>query len=73
MGYECSGEVTKEDIFDSQVNVPICEAHLQDHKQMLFLHAHGEDIEQVLQLSLEDRKKLFDKVRAQFPDEELKQ
>lgn len=72
MGYECSGEITEETIFNGQVTVPICELHLKDHKQLLFLHDHGEDVEEILQLSLEDRQKLFDQIRAKFPDEELR-
>jgi hypothetical protein len=73
MGYDCSGEITEETIFNGQIAVPICEAHLKDHKQMLFLHAHGEDVEEILQLSPEDREKLFNKIKAKFPDDEVEQ
>jgi len=71
MGYDCSGDVTQEEIMDKQISVPVCELHLKDHKQIMFLHKHGEDVEKVLMSSPEERQALFDKIRKEHPDEEL--
>lgn len=71
MGDECEGEVTNEDIFENQIKVPICENHFTQHKEVMFLHSKGEDIDELMQMSREERRELFEKVRAKFPDEEL--
>jgi hypothetical protein len=71
MGYDCSGEVVEVSMFNDQITLPACETHLKDHKQLLFLHKHGHDVEEMLKLSPEERQSAFDKVRKEYPDEEL--
>jgi hypothetical protein len=72
MGYDCSGEISEVPMFDDQITAPACEAHYEDHKRVLFLHKYGHDVEEMLKLSPEERKSVFDKVRKEHPDEELK-
>ena len=71
LGYDCEGEVRIVEMFDKQISVPICDAHLDDHKQVVFLFNHGKNIEEIMTLTKEEREKLFNSVRGQFPNDEL--
>lgn len=53
-------------------NIPVCEDHLNIHTKIMFLHAHGYDIEEVVKMTGSKIIAEFDKVRAQFPNDELK-
>jgi len=70
---DCNGECTEQLLFGGQISVCICEAHLEEHRQVLFLRAHGKNIEEIMMLSPEERRKMFDEVRAEFPNEALAQ
>ena len=51
----CDGEVVGREFFMRQVKLPVCEKHVYKHKMVMFLYEHGEDIEEILCLSPEDR------------------
>ena len=57
MGTPCDGKIGEEDMFDAQIRVPICEIHIKQHRDILTLHKNGYDIEEVLQMSAEDRRR----------------
>jgi len=70
MNSDCGGEIVEAKMF-GQLDIPVCATHLAQHKQVLFLHKHGEDIEKIIELSAEEKEELFQKIRAKYPDEEL--
>lgn len=57
MGTPCSGKVNERKLFQQQIKVPMCEAHLEQHKEVMLLHKNGYDVEEVLQQTPEYRKK----------------
>lgn len=59
LGDPCSeNDTTKQLIFRKQLEVPICGNHLEGHKIIMVLHANGYDIEEVVDMTPEDRKKI---------------
>lgn len=59
LGDACSDDITELDMFNDQINVPICGHHLQGHKEIMFLHSIGMDVEEIILLSPEQRHELF--------------
>lgn len=57
MGTPCNGNVVERKLFQQQIKVPMCEAHLEQHKEVMILHKNGYDVEEVLQQTPEYRKK----------------
>lgn len=57
MGTPCEGKTNEQDLFDAQIRVPICTDHLQQHRDILTLHKNGYDIEDVLQMASDDRRR----------------
>ena len=49
MGTPCSGKTTMVKFFEGQVDVPVCEAHIEQHEYVVILHNNDFDIEYVLQ------------------------
>ena len=56
MGTECSDDVKEVELFNSQIKIPICSKHLEEHKYIMVLHRNGYDIEEILQQTPEYRK-----------------
>lgn len=57
MGTPCSGKVEEVSFFDGQITVPVCEGHTEEHRDVMILHKNNYDIEQVLQMTNEERRK----------------
>jgi len=58
MGTPCSGKRYKELMFDKQLEIPICEKHVEEHKEVMILHANAYDIEEIVDMDPEERKRL---------------
>lgn len=58
MGGPCSDDVRMVEVFDSQIEVPMCTMHLSDHRLVWALHKHGFDIEEVLDMNRIQREAL---------------
>lgn len=59
MGTPCDdGEVVKQLMFNKQLKIPICDKHFEEHKEVMILHAKGHEIEEIVEMSAEDRKRL---------------
>lgn len=71
LGTDCDGEVEKIEMFGGQISIAICESHLEEHKQIMFLHAKGHGIEEIIQKTPEERLETFNQVKAEFPDEDV--
>ena len=72
-GAPCDGDVSPQLMFDGQMSVPICCRHMSEHQEILFLNARGDcDIEEITDMSSEERHKIFLELREKFPDDELK-
>lgn len=56
MGNNCSDDVEEVKFFDSQIKVPVCSNHIEQHKYVMVLHKNNYDVEEVLQESPEYRK-----------------
>jgi hypothetical protein len=56
MGTPCEGKVEEVEMFDGQIKIPICEQHLEEHRDIMILHKHKYDIEEILQESAEYRR-----------------
>ena len=56
MGTDCSGEVKEVEFFNKQIKVPVCEAHVEQHKFVMILHKNDYDVEEILQKSNDYRK-----------------
>lgn len=56
MGSKCASTVYDVEIFNSQIKVPICENHLEDHEYVMILHANNYDVEEVIQKDPDYRK-----------------
>jgi len=56
LGSNCSGAVTLNKMFTGQLNVPICENHIEGHKYIMILHKNKYDVEQILNETEEWRK-----------------
>lgn len=70
MGNSCIGKVEERKFFGQQITVPVCEEHVRAHKEVMFLHSIGEDVEEILVLSPEERTELYNKKKIEFPDVE---
>lgn len=57
MGTPCDGDVTETELFDAQIKIPICNGHIEEHKDIMTLHKNGYDIEEVLNMTAEERRK----------------
>jgi len=58
MGSPCGGERFKKLLFSKQLEIPICHNHLEEHKEVMILHANDYDIEEVLDMTAEERKRI---------------
>lgn len=47
---ECSEEVREVEFFNPQILVPVCTAHIEQHKMAMAVHHHGIDVEEILAL-----------------------
>ena len=55
MGTDCSDVIEEVEFFGSQIKVPVCEAHIEQHKFVMILHKNDYDVEEILQQSPEYR------------------
>ncbi len=58
LGDPCDGAVAKVLMFRKQLDVPICHHHLDGHKEIMILHGNGYEIEEVVDMTPEERKRL---------------
>ena len=58
MGTSCGGERSKKLLFSKQLEIPICHSHFEEHKEVMILHANDYDIEEVLDMTAEERKRI---------------
>lgn len=56
MGTDCSDDVQEVEFFNSQIKIPVCSNHIEQHRFVMILHKNGYDVEEVLQKSPEYRK-----------------
>ena len=56
MGTECSDDITEVVFFNTQIKVPVCSNHIEQHKLVMVLHKNNYDVEEVLQQTPEYRK-----------------
>jgi len=56
MGTPCDGKKDKVLMFTKQLEIPICEKHVEEHKEVMVLHANGYDIEEIVDMDPENRK-----------------
>ena len=45
-------------MFSKQLEIPICEKHFEEHKEVMILNGNGYDIEEIVEMTPEDRKRL---------------
>ena len=57
MGFPCKGKVEMKKILFGQIEIPICDAHLEAHKDIMILHKNNYDVEAVLNMTPEERKR----------------
>lgn len=58
LGDACGGKVAKVLMFRKQLEIPICENHLEGHKYIMLLHGNGYEIEEVVDMTPEERKRI---------------
>ncbi len=58
LGDPCEGETSKELMFRKQLEIPICKNHLEGHKHIMVLHGNGYEIEEVVDMTCEQRAKI---------------
>ena len=58
LGDPCNGSVEKVLMFRKQLEIPICCNHLEGHKEIMILHGNGYEIEEVVDMAPEERKRL---------------
>lgn len=58
MGTPCEGKRYKELMFDEQLEIPICEKHVEEHKEVMILYNSGHEIEEIVDMSADERKRL---------------
>lgn len=56
MGGPCADEVYDVPMFDNQIKVPVCANHLEDHTNVMILHANDYDVEEVISKDSDWRK-----------------
>ena len=57
LGDPCNGGVDKVLMFRKQLEIPICENHLEGHKEIMVLHGNGYEIEEIVDMTPEERKR----------------
>lgn len=70
-GGNCNGDTKKIEMFQSQIMVPVCEYHLQDHKYIMALHAAGNPMEDILEMTRAEREEMFDNLDDKLKDSEI--
>ena len=63
----CSGDVNINELFSGQLSIPICEKHIAEHKQVMFLHKVGIDVEEIISKTSEERTQLYNEQIRQLP------
>ena len=59
LGTPCGGEHKKRDLFGKVlVGIPMCDKHFQEHTEIVILCSSGHDIEEVVDMPPEERKRL---------------
>lgn len=58
MGTDCDGKRYKALMFSKQLEIPICEKHVDEHREVMVLHANGYDIEEIVDMEPDDRKRI---------------
>ena len=48
LGTPCSGDVKETKFFHNQIKVPVCEAHVEEHRIIIMLFNNGYDVEEIL-------------------------
>ena len=56
MGTDCSDVIEEVEFFNTQIKVPVCSSHIEQHKFVMVLHKNNYDVEEILQQSPEYRK-----------------
>lgn len=56
MGTDCSDEIIEVEFFSTQIKVPVCSNHVEQHKFVMVLHKNSYDVEEILQQTPEYRK-----------------
>ena len=56
MGTDCTDDVDEIEFFSSQIKVPVCSNHIEQHKFVMILHKNDYDVEEILQQSPDYRK-----------------
>lgn len=57
-GTPCGGTIDKQLMFDEQLEIPICKEHTEEHKEVMILYANEYDIEEIVDMKPEERKRL---------------
>lgn len=57
MGTKCAGKICKQLMFNEKLEVPICEKHIEEHKEVMILQTNGFDIEEIVDMKPEERKR----------------
>lgn len=56
MGTDCSDEIKEVEFFNTQIKVPVCSNHVEQHRYVMVLHKNNYDVEEILQQTPEFRK-----------------
>jgi hypothetical protein len=59
IGGKCAGKVKAILLFSNQLKVPICEKHLQQHREIMTLNSAGRDIQEVMKMAPDEQHKAF--------------
>ena len=58
MGTPCDdGPVERQLMFEKQLHVPICNKHMEEHREVMILVAAGHPIDEVVEMTAEERKR----------------
>lgn len=58
LGDPCNGETKEVPLFKKQLGIPICEHHLNGHRVIMMLCGNGYQIEEIVDMEDEERKRL---------------
>lgn len=58
LGDVCDGVIDKILMFRKQLEIPICDHHLEGHKEIMVLHGNGYDIEEIVDMEPDERKRI---------------
>lgn len=61
IGTPCNGRVSKQLMFNRQLEIPICDQHIHEHREIMGLHSQGYNIEKLVEMSSSYRKELVAK------------